>query len=80
MSHSWHCLWKQKFLSEKLKRQVTLTEVHMICDELGFTDPQDTIDFLERASAEEIEAILARAKRKRRYMSEAEAYRYAYIG
>lgn len=82
MSHSSFCLWKRQYLSQKLKREVTLEEVHQLCDELGFTDHQATIEWIVRASPEEIEAVLARRKRRKRllYGSEAEAYEYAYVG
>jgi hypothetical protein len=80
MSHSGECLWKRQVISDKLKREVTLDEVHILCDFLGFSDPADTVAWIENASAEEIERVLEEAKkrrRRRRLLSEGYEYSYA---
>jgi len=78
MPHGNHCLWKKHYLSAKLKRAVTFAEVHVLCDYLGFTDPNDTIAWIEKASAEEIEAKLREAKKKKKKKVQDEEYVYVY--
>ena len=79
MSH-WLCYRKQQLLSERLKRHVTLEEVHMLCEELGFVNPEDTLEYIQTAPVWEIENVLARAKKKRRKRNEREKeYEYAYV-
>ncbi|MEM4342516.1 MAG: hypothetical protein QXF97_08235 [Candidatus Caldarchaeum sp.] len=70
MSHSDFCLWKKKHLSEKLRREVTLEEVHMLCEFLSFTSPLETMAWIERSSPEEIEEKLRQARKRRRRVSQ----------
>jgi hypothetical protein len=72
---------KQKRLEEKLKRRITLDEVHLLCEELGFQNPEDTMRYIEYTPSAVIEDIIAKAKRKKKKkgVSEAEAFEYEYI-
>ena len=77
MSHSPLCLWKRDVLKHKLRREITLEEVHLLCDELGFIDPNETAAWIIRASPDEIEDVLRRVKR-RKNRRRGEAYSYEY--
>ncbi|MEM4183914.1 MAG: hypothetical protein QXG52_08845 [Candidatus Caldarchaeum sp.] len=66
MSHSALCLWKKKYLYEKLRREVTLEEVHMLCEFLSFSSPLETMAWIERSPPEEIEEKLRQARKRRR--------------
>lgn len=83
MSHSPLCLWKKQILSRKLKRAVSLDEVHGVCNELGFINPEEVAEWLEKASREEIEAVLEEWRRKRKRKKgggvDVEVYELAYV-
>lgn len=74
MSHSPLCLWKRQLLEHKLKRMVTLDDVHELCEALGFGDPLLTAAWIEKATPEEIEEKLRRKKRKKQ-----SGYEYEYV-
>jgi hypothetical protein len=72
---------KQKKLEEKLKRRITLDEVHLLCEELGFQNPEDTMRYIEYASAASLEALMEKAKKKKKKkkVGEVEEYEYEYV-
>lgn len=57
---------------------MTLEEVHMLCNELGFSSPDETLAFIEKASPEEIEAVIERRKKKMRKWLTEGSYVYVY--
>ena len=78
MPHNWICHMKQKKLEERLKRRVTLEEVHLLCEELGFTDPSMTLAYIETAPKWDLENLIDRAKRKKRKKRGEVIYEYDY--
>jgi hypothetical protein len=73
------CYRKQQRLSERLKRKITMEEVHTLCDELGFTDPEDTMRFIETAPIWEIEGLISKAKKKKKKKVGEAEHEYEYI-
>jgi hypothetical protein len=57
-----------------------LEDVHDLCNELGFTNPEDTMRFIETASKEELEALIEKVRRKRKKKKgEVGAVEYDYV-
>lgn len=91
MSHSPLCLWKKKVISSKLRRDIEIGIVHILCDYLletyGLPDSDAVAKWIEAATPEELEEAIRMAlerSRKRKKMlatGESEAkYAYSYIG
>ncbi|MEM2003163.1 MAG: hypothetical protein QXQ37_00735 [Nitrososphaerota archaeon] len=78
MSHSPMCLWKKKRLSEKLRRQVSIEDVHFICNYFGFTSSEEAINWIENTPPDEIERILQKRKKRKNRETEYE-YAYSYV-
>ncbi|MEM4458344.1 MAG: hypothetical protein QXN23_05960 [Candidatus Caldarchaeum sp.] len=57
-----------------------MDEVHILCDYLGFTDPEDTLRWIEAATDHDIETALSEAKKRRKKRrQDAAAYEPAYV-